>query len=442
MTPAAVAQPRNAEEVSQIVKFARDNGFQFTVKNGGHSFPGYSLNKGGIVLDMSAMKNVQLNKDSTEITIQGGCIWKDVYAKLDGDKTNIVVGCQNPSVGVSGFILGGGISPFSRSYGLGIDSVTEMTIVTASGDIVTVTDHETDSHKQNLFWALRGAGGGNFGVLVEFKTKVHKLRDASGTVVCGRLSWDLKESDSRFKAMMDTFNAMDCPSELTVDASWRENDGRVVGEMTVIYNGGEEECREAIAPILRFSPDSNTIKAMAWSDWVHEEEGFDHTSTIYHHHASFVLPQGSLDRELTECVATLMEESHERFTLTAKGESRFLFDHIGAETARVGAAETAFPWRSGAYVVRLKVQWNEPGSAEEMMEFVQKCKTALKPFSIQKTAAYLNYIDNTVSNWQQSYYGPNYGRLQQVKNQWDPTDVFHFDRSIELPRWSRTPVAW
>ncbi|KAG8774196.1 hypothetical protein FRC12_002112 [Ceratobasidium sp. 428] len=444
-TPAAVVQPRDQAEVVEIVNFCRDNNFQLTMKNGGHSYAGYCLNKGGIVMDMAVMNRVTIDEKSNIVTIEGGATWKEVYAELVGkDKANIVIGGQCPSVGVSGFTLGGGLSPFSRSYGLGVDNVTEMTVVTADGKIVTVHDHETDDDRRELFWGLRGGGGGNFGVLVELKSKIHKLRDPGGIVLCGELTWylDQKQSADRFADMMAWFNKKGCPNELTVDAIWQVDESkRLVGQMTVIFNGGKDAGDRALEPFRKFSPDKDGVQPMAWSDWVRIEEGFDVMSKVYHHHASFVFAQGSLDEWLIARIKKMMEEAHRRFIATGKGDSHFLWDHIGGETARPAPDATPFPWRNGDYVCTLKVQWYEPKTGPEIMDFVYKCKLWLRPFMIDKEAAYINYIDSTVDDWQHAYYGQNYARLQKVKKIWDPKDFFHFDRSIELPDHTRAIAA-
>ncbi|CCO35510.1 putative FAD-linked oxidoreductase yvdP [Rhizoctonia solani AG-1 IB] len=442
-TPASIVQPREIKDVVTIVNFCRTNKMPLTVKNGGHSYAGYCLNKGGIVMDMGAMIHVHINDNSTVATIQGGATWNHVYDKLLGkDKANIIIGGQCPKVGVSGFTLGGGLSPFSRSYGLGIDNVVEMTVVTADGEVVTVNDQETHPERQDLFWALRGGGGGNFGVLVEFKSKVHKLRRPDGKVVCGQLTWYLDKSLHRFGMMMDVFSKLDCPNELTIDAIWRvdKKHGRV-GQMTVIYNGGRKECDEALEPLLQFNPDGNDLKEMDWSLWVDIENGFDVKSKVFHHHASFVFDKNALNHWLVDLINKLTQEAYTRFYLTGKGDSHFLWDHIGGRASEYKSTDTPFPWRDGVYVSTMKVKWNNEKDTSEMMDFILKCKRWLQPFTIQKKAAYLNYIDSTVDDWQHAYYGDNYPRLQEVKQKWDPNDFFRFDRSIELPNRTRRIAA-
>ncbi|KAF4620737.1 hypothetical protein D9613_001013 [Agrocybe pediades] len=430
-TPFAVILPRNIAEVQEIVKYCYDNKIRLTVKNGGHSYAGYCLNDEGIVLDMSAMREVHINDNSTLVKIQGGATWVDAYATLVGkDAANIIIGGQCPFVGVSGFTLGGGLSPFSRSYGLGVDNVVEMTMVTATGDLVTVTDHEMEQHKRDLFWALRGGGGGNFGILVDFTSKVHKLRNADGHIVAGNLTWKLPSQEQDFKDMMKTWNdAPQWPPELAADMITRFVDGEMVGQMTILFNGTMEECLKEVAPLMKYNP-VNEMKQMQWSDWVKIDEGFEVDSKVYHHHASVILPNNDVTPAVTDLIVSLVKESH---TLPGDpGQCSILWDHIGQATTKVKSDDTAFFWRDGFYVMTILVQWLDPAQNQKYLDFADKCKNSFLPFAIQGKAAYLNYIDSTVQNWQDAYYGSNYARLQKIKDHWDPTNFFHFDQSIEL----------
>ncbi|KAJ1300625.1 hypothetical protein OPQ81_002277 [Rhizoctonia solani] len=441
--PGAVVITNNLEEVQSTVRFARKNNIQLTVKNGGHSYAGYCLNYGGIVLDMSKFKDIQVNLTSTPqtVTIQGGCRWDDVYNLFDqkGYK-QMVIGGQCPTVGVSGFTLGGGLSPFSRRYGLGIDSVLEMKIVTASGDLVTVNHEETDPKKRDLFWALRGGGGGNFGILVEFTTRIHNLDNPKGIVACGELTWELPRQQSKFEDMMRVFNTTDWPQELTMDAIWRykaekdaDDNPTLLAQLTVIYDGTEEDCEKVLEPLTRFGCTSD-VKSMKWHDWVVIEEGFNSESPVYHHHACFVFGEGAITPAVVSAIIELMGESYQLLEkYNPEGKSHVLWDHIGGKTTQVNPKDTAFFWRDGFYVSNFKLQWTHPGIADEMFKFVAKVKETLLPHTVQGKAAYVNYIDSTVPNWQEAYYGDNYHRLQQIKKDWDPNNFFHFEQSIELP---------
>ncbi|EUC61177.1 FAD-binding domain protein [Rhizoctonia solani AG-3 Rhs1AP] len=436
-SPRAIIRPGNEAEVVQVVNFCRTKGVHLIVKNGGHSYAAHCLSEGGIVMYIDKLNKVSINKDSTEVTIAAGAIWKHVYDQFVGrNKANIVVGGQCPYVGVSGFTMGGGLSPFSRSYGLGIDNVLAIKVVTAEGDIKTIRKESdwrglttVQKNLQRLLWGICGGGGGNFGVLLEFTSKVHSLNDTGGKVVCGQLTWNLKdpESRARFESALAAFNAMECPEALTIDGLWRANGDELTGYLTVLYNGSMIACKEHLQELINLS-DKDGLEEMIWSDWVHKEDGWGLKSGIFHRHISFILGQGAITPAFVNQVYGLMKRAQTMFP-----KAHFLWGHIGGKTAEHATDATPFPWREGMYVCNLKVAWRDPSHQVAADEFLNAAWLDLKVHALEQKAAYLNYIDPQLPNWQQSYYGTNYPQLQQIKRLWDPQDFFRFNQAIELP---------
>ncbi|KAG8796323.1 hypothetical protein FRC12_000738 [Ceratobasidium sp. 428] len=447
-TPRLAIRPGTEAEVVEIVKFCRDNDMQLTVKNGGHSYAGYSLNEQGVVIYMDKLSQVTINDDCTEVTIAAGAIWKQVYDQFVGEnKANIVVGGQCPYVGVSGFTMGGGLSPFSRSYGLGVDNVVEIKVVTAKGDIETIRRVNRDDwpnldqkeqRRQELLWAICGGGGGNFGVLLEFKSRVHKLNEDDGRVVCGQLTWDLNDEKEReeFCDALVELNNMDCPDALTIDGLWRAENQKLEGHLTVVYNGHMEDCKDAIRRISVYHPDKvPPLNEMIWSDWVYKEDGWGLKSGIYHRHLSFILGEKGITPELVKRVNGLMDQARRRFS--KHGKAHFLWGHIGGRTSSYKSNDTPFPWRKGMYVCNLKLSWSKSSYKSDADEYLKVAWSELHGFALEKQAAYLNYIDPELVDWQTAYYGNNYPDLQRIKEEWDPKDFFRFGQAIELPGQSR-----
>ncbi|KAF5559202.1 fad linked oxidase [Fusarium mexicanum] len=444
-TPAAVVQAKSDNDVRSTIVFAHKNNLRITVKNGGHSYMGYCLNEGGIVLDLSLMNTCHIDHKKMLIHMDAGLIWKDVYYKYLEDKRNIVIGGQCPLVGVSGFTLGAGLSPFSRSYGLGCDNLLSMDIVTWDGERITVSRDDKDIEKKELFWALAGGGGGNFGVTVRMTSRMHKLRDEDGHVVCGRLVWNLPQQKADFEDMMNSFNTTTCPNELTLDALWSHTENKqLTGGMTVIYNGSIGPAREALQNLLAFNPSTIELKEMEWTEWVHKSEGWDPKSKVFHHHASFIFAEGAITRELTAKISRIVEEATKVVGITDKNlpnspKCHVLWDHIGGATEKgIASDATPFPWRQGHYVSNIKMQWTCANKTKQVHEFIRKCQAELLPYAIEQKAAYINYIDRNVRNWQEAYYGANYRRLQEIKTKWDPYNVFWNWQSIELLKDGKT----
>ena len=198
-----------------------------------------------------------------------------------------------------------------------------------------------------------------------------------------------------------------------------------------------EECKSTIAPILAHSPDSNGLASMHWTKWEKQEAGFDKFTQIYHHHSSFVLPDGAITPEVTDKIFDLIQNSPALVPSTdgsnkMLNKNHILWDNIGGATTTVGAKDTAFFWRDGVYVLTCKVQWSDPSQEVEAYAWATRCKEVLTPYCVKGKAAYLNYIDATLEDWQAAYYGENYQRLQLVKSSWDPTNFFYFKQSVEL----------
>ncbi|CAE6395715.1 unnamed protein product [Rhizoctonia solani] len=448
--PGAIVMTDEAEKLGETVKFARKYNIELTIKNGGHSYAGYCLNCGGILVFMNTGKfgpsgiKVDLKSTPKTVTIPAGCLWSDLHNYFRENRINqMVLGGRCPSVGVSGFTLGGGVSPFSRRYGLGSDAILKANIVTASGDCIEVSREDTNPKKKDLFWALRGGGGGNFGILTEFTAQLHDLAQNDGTVAYGLLTWELPSQQSQFEEMMKVYNSEKWPDKLALDVIWqykpkqgscKPKEQTLVAEVIAIYDGTLGECLKAIEPLTHFAFKIH-IDSMKWWDVVVIEQGEPKYPVHYFSHwASLVFSQGAMTETVVSDITKLMEESRDLLNqYNPCGKSHLLWVHIGEETAKVGANDTAFFWRNGVYVCYFKIQWTRCGITDEMIKFVNKVKDKLVPHTIQGKAAYVNFVDRTIHNWQEAYYGDNYPRLQQIKQEWDPNDFFNFEQSIRLP---------
>ena len=224
--PGCVVQPTQIAEVETVIRVAKYHGINVTIKNGGHAYTGSSTAKEGISLDLSRLKHVTVDMGAETMTLQGGALWGHAYkAIVNGSYSGYLVnGGRCPTVGVSGFILGGGLGLFTRSFGMGCDALKEVTIVTADARTVTVRDTDKRTTKEGrLFWALCGAGGSNFGVVVEMKLKLQRLSNDDGLVVSGQYTWYPKLNSStaitEFMDTMDGFYSTDWPDQITIDST-------------------------------------------------------------------------------------------------------------------------------------------------------------------------------------------------------------------------------
>jgi len=281
-TPLFVANATEISHVTAVVELANKLGIKLTMKGGGHSFGGFSNSLDGILLDMSGMRKVKLetidiSKDDNSlggiVTLQAGALWGDAYRLLIDKQINkyTIMGGRCPAVGVGGFTMGGGLCIFTRSYGMGIDQLKEATLVTVNKEGVvevhTVTENDTDSKKKDLFWAIRGCGGGNYGVLVEMKMKFHKLFDKEGKVTSGQLVLRPAGNDeAAVKELIDSIKPLhtaNWPDAFTMDSFWvcdTSDQSQLTMSFPIYHNGNKADFDKILNDLL---PGSNLASQLS-----------------------------------------------------------------------------------------------------------------------------------------------------------------------------------
>ncbi|KAA8628231.1 hypothetical protein SMACR_09130 [Sordaria macrospora] len=471
--PACVVQPETREQVSHVIKLAKNLDVSATIKCGGHSYAGFSTTNEGILLDLVRMNRVDLDVEQNLVTLQGGALWGHAYKALVNGRHNgvIINGGRCPTVGVGGFLLGGGLGPFTRSFGMGCDTLREVTLVTADGRIVTVGDKDEPSSDEGmLFWALRGAGGGNFGVVVEFKMALCKLKNEEGLVVAGRYTWFPKpeaEAMDEFMSTMERFYTTDWPDSLTIDSSWlcdlKQSGGSELGvRFLVYYDGSEKEFDALIDNKIKETNLAKQLKRRTLqekstrflhetlaSQWSEETiKAFPSGPEIsYKLYTSFVFRIRKDDaddsQKLISCVIAIIRQEMAAFRREFNGEAGLLqvtFIHAGGEANAKKRSETAFRWRDCTYHAYIMIEWQEKWLEMDMREFMQKFKEKLRPFSVMGCAAFINFPDAAVQSdaSERVYYGNNRQRLRRIKQIWDKDNFFKWNQGIRLPTISST----
>ncbi|KAG0133176.1 hypothetical protein HOY82DRAFT_269424 [Tuber indicum] len=452
--PTCVVQPLRSSDVQIIVKQAKDLKIPITIKNGGHSYAGFSTTDYGILLDLVRMNKVSLDMRARTITLQGGAQWGHAYKTLVSGRHDgyIINGGRCPTVGVSGFILGGGLGPFTRSLGMGCDSLKEVTIVTAEGREVTVKDSgNPKSNEDRLFWALRGAGGGNFGVVVKLKMSVQELRDPD--VVAGRHTWhpDPAEMDD-FMATMKDFYTTEWDNYLTMDTSWLCDLQQIKSELAVrfiiYYDGGKEpfdnlidrgiQNRELAKQLKRRSMAEKSTRFLhetlvsQWSEEITKAFPSNRTYTIY---TSFVFKN---NKKTIDSATTIIRDEMKAFRDLFPGEQALLqvtWIHSGGVASKKKREATAFRWRDCVYHTYIMLQWEEKWLELNMRGFLQSFKEKLRPLSMMKRAAFINFPDPALpkGTHERAYYGNNRQELQRIKQIWDRDNFFNWSQGVRLP---------
>ncbi|KAH0847463.1 hypothetical protein AYO21_09352 [Fonsecaea monophora] len=455
--PDCVIQPENAAQVQAIIKQAKSRRLKVTIKCAGHSYAGHSTAFRGISLDLRRMKNVKLDAKLETVTMESGCQWGDVYKTLINNRRKgnglIINGGRCPPVGVSGFIMGGGLGPFTRSFGMGSDTLMEATVVTADGDQVTVHEnHPRDSREGMLFWALRGAGGGNFGVLVSMKLKVQRLSNRDGVVVAGRYQWfPDAENMASLIPTMNAFYTTDWPKKITIDSTWlcdlRQNTGDGIRFLTY-FDGNKNEFNNLIDKHIKHADLAKQLKRRSLPEestrflhetlvaqWSEETVRSFPTNKTYSIYSSFVFTN---DATTIENLTAIIKKEMETFRRLYSGEKvEFLVTwiHSGGKAMEKQPSETAFFWRQAVYHAYVTLEWEDKWMERDMRGFLGKVKKELRPYSLGKQAAFVNFPDGILAKgvYERAYFGDNRHELRRVKELWDKDNFFDWDQGVQLP---------
>ncbi|MGH9107088.1 MAG: FAD-binding oxidoreductase [Acidimicrobiales bacterium] len=432
--PQAIAFCANADDVARSVLFAREHGLPATPRSGRHSYAGYSTT-GGLVIDLSRMSSVKTS--GARATVGPGAQLIDIYTKLARRGVAVPAG-SCPTVGIGGLALGGGIGVMDRLHGLTCDVLTGLQMVTASGEVVQA-DARTNPE---LYWACRGGGGGNFGIVTELRFSTFATAD----VTLFGMDWPWAAASQVLPAWLEWASA--APDEMWSNCFLQARPGEAEPSVRVegVWSGALASARGALARLASTvgRPSSQALGQNTFVDAMYIEAGCRGLAEAACHIRG-QYPGGTLGRLVTVAKSDILDRS-----LTGPGVQAFLagieerqhqraagmavLDSWGGAINRVPADATAFVHRkalaSAQYVVFLP-----PGVPKSQLQQAQRWMggwyAALRPYVSGE--AYQNYIDPALANWAQAYYGANLAKLQKVKAKWDPDDFFHFAQSIPLP---------
>ena len=400
--PSMVVQCASTDDVVNAVNFARDRNLLVSVKGGGHSFPGKCTSDGGMMIDLSQMHTVDVDADGMTARVDGGALLGHLdVATLQHDLMTTTGTVSH--TGVGGFTLGGGMGRTDRMMGLAIDNLLAATVVTASGDVVRASEDEN----VDLFWGLRG-GGGNFGVVTEFVFRLHSFNP---TVYGGDLIYAVDEDFLGFYAeLLDT-----APEEANIEPFFVPgDDGNMISVVGVTWSGDHAAGKKALAPMLAYP---GLMAGELGPQSYHEIQTKWDGMTA--HGAQEYLKSGFLN-ELTPEVIEIMVD------FVNRGKMMSWFQHLGGATSRVAPDATAFAHRNVALNYGIGYSSRDPAKNEAGIAAVREYYNALAPYM---AGFYTNLHQDTEKNiW--GNYGPNYPRLVEIKNQYDPTNLFRLNANI------------
>ena len=410
--PAMVARCADDADVVQAVNFARDNNLLISIHGSGHNVSGNAICDGGLMIDLSDMKNIEVDAERRVARAAAGVLWQEF------DKATQAVGLATTggtisTTGLAGLTLGGGIGWLMGKHGLACDNLVSVDIVTADGQLLTASD----SQNQDLFWGLRG-GGGNFGVATAFEFQLHPV----GEVLGGMIIHPLDQAVELAKFYNEF--ASTSPDELgTMLAFVSTPEGERVVAVAICYNGPIDEGEKVLAPLRGFgSPLADMVGPMPYTQvQAMLDEGFP--AGLQNYWKSNFL--SGLDEAAMELLVDHVRNAPSPNTAIA-------IEHFGGEVNRIGINDTAFNHRGAEYNLIILGMWPDASANDENVAWVRNLWDAMQPYS--SGGVYVNYLgqeaDEGSDRVKAAYGEEKYERLVALKNKYDPGNLFRLNQNI------------
>jgi FAD/FMN-containing dehydrogenase len=416
--PAMIVRCKDVNDVTSTVRFARDHDYLLAIRGGGHNAGGLGVCDDGVVLDLSLMKNVQVNTNTKTVVVEGGCTWGEV------DKATHEFGLATTSgiistTGVGGLTLGGGLGHLARKYGLTIDNLLSADMVLADGNFVTVNEKD----HPDLFWAIRG-GGGNFGVITSFTFQLHPVKN----VICGPTLWLLEDAKKVMQWYRDFITH--APEDLngffaflTVPPGPPFPEPLHLKKMCGIvwcYTGPKENATNIFKPIQELDP-APAFYGVHEAPYPALQSAFD---GLY--------PPGLQWYWKADFVTELSDEAidlhiHYAQQLPTMHSTMHLYPINGA-VHDIGKRDTAFSFREANWAgVTVGVD-PDPANNPKMINWARDYWEALHPYS--SGGAYINFMMEEGNQRIQETYRDNYSRLVEIKKRYDPRNLFRVNQNI------------
>jgi FAD/FMN-containing dehydrogenase len=434
--PAGIAYCGNPHDVATCLAFVRKFGVPVAARCGGHSYAGWSSTS-GLIIDVTRMSGV--NVSGSTATVGAGTRLIDFYNGLAAHGRG-VPGGSCPTVGIAGVTLGGGVGVVSRAYGLTSDNVKSLQIVTTDGQVRTCSS----SQNSDLFWACRGGGGGNFGVVTSFTFGTHPV----GQIVLFFLSWPWSQAARVISAWQSW--APHAPDALWSNLHLSAAPGGSVPSIQVggTYLGSLSDAAAQLDKLYAAAgshPSSPFIETTSWLHAMLVEAGCA-SLTVDECHLPTQNPAGKLARASeyaksdfftkplsSQGVSTLLAgvERFQRAGGAPGAAGGIAFDALGGAVNRVAPGATAFVHRNALFQAQYTTTWPTGSAAAAVARqhaWQQSFWQSMRPYASGQ--AYQNYIDPALTNWRQAYYGANYTQLTKVKATYDPDRVFSFPQAI------------
>ncbi|HEY1777973.1 MAG TPA: FAD-binding oxidoreductase [Solirubrobacteraceae bacterium] len=413
--PAVIVRCRSAEDVAAAIANARESGLEVSVRGGGHNVAGRAVCEGGLMVDLSQMKDTDVDPEARTVRAQPGLNWGELNAATQAHGLAVTGGTIS-TTGIAGLTLGGGFGWLMGKFGFAADNLIAAEVVTADGSILTASDGENP----DLFWALRG-GGGNFGVVTEFTYQLHPV----GPIITGGFNfWPFEAAADVMKLFREMSSQIsDDLSLVAALVRSPEEPYPALAGIIACHAGTEEDAERELAPIRAFG--EPVVEAIIRKPYSDVNAQYD-----------FGFPDGALNYWKSSFIKNLSDEAIESmigdFAQCPSRMSILMMEDVHGAATRVPVSATAIPHRAAGFNLLIPSVWLDPAETDANIAWTRQTFDHVQPFLAE--GRYVNYLDDDEAQQGpdpvRAAYGVNYERLVEVKTKYDPENVFHLNFNI------------
>jgi FAD/FMN-containing dehydrogenase len=410
--PALIARCRGVTDVVDAVSLTRKLGLEVAVRGGGHNVAGRATIDGGLMIDLAPMKGIHVDPKSRTARAQGGVTWAEFNRETQLHGLAVTGGVVS-STGVAGLTLGGGLGWLMGKYGLALDNLRSVDLVTAEGKVLRASKDE----EPDLFWAVRG-GGGNFGVVTSFEFQLHPV---GPTVTGGLIAHPFDRARDLLKFFRDSTASL--PDEHMIFGGLihaPDGSGTKLAAMVTCHCGSLADGEKAMRPLKEFhSPVVDALGPMPYCQLNGMLDAAYPKGALNYWKSSF------LSQLSDEAIDTMIDS----FAQCPTPMGQLLLEHFHGAATRVGVSDTAFPHRSEGYNFLVLCQWVEKAHNDRCIAWARETYARMEPF--MASGRYVNYLaDDETGEPVAAAYGSNYRRLQQLKAKYDPKNFFRMNQNV------------
>lgn len=413
--PLAIVYCTNKEDIINSIKWAKTHKVPIRIRSGGHHYAGYSTGNDILVVDVSLMNHISIDEKANEVRIEGGVRNRELYEFLCG-KGYPFPGGGCPSVGVVGFTLGGGWGYSSRLLGLACDSLKQVELIDYEGNLIVASTEEN----ADLFWALRGSGGGQFGVVVSMTFNLPQKRNEATLIRLEYSDVTREEQMNMFKLWQETIDKV-CP-EVNFKLSFYNSKEKGIGMLLIgVYYGPDKEAHAIVEPFIKVGHKiqvhiqaMSVLKVNRWIQDAHPD--------YEHYKSSGRFVNKPFEEDEMHCLLDMINERSEGAIYTAVS-----CYGMGGNIKNIPQDEMAFYYRDSLCILGFQTVWEDNKySLENEQWFIER----FKKIESMTCGSFVNFPTGEIDNYTKAYYGEHSEKLKEIKKIYDPNGVFDFEQGL------------